>query len=86
MNRAMQAILFVSVLALSAATFMRGQSEAAATPGRFRLVPATVDIGKGATIATLYRVDTATGRTWFYNTGIDKQQHVFNQWIEIPQP
>ena len=58
--------------------------------GRFQLVGASVEALFGNTSPTtekeqkmLFKVDTVTGRTWYYVTGMNKDGELVNKWVEI---
>jgi hypothetical protein len=57
--------------------------------GRFQLVPATVDaLFPGSETPTkelkvVFKVDTVTGLTWYYVTGLNKEGVLVNKWAEI---
>jgi hypothetical protein len=57
--------------------------------GRFQLAPASVEtLSPGTSTAEkeqkmLFKVDTVTGRTWYYVTEINKEGELVNKWVEI---
>jgi len=34
---------------------------------------------------TVFRIDTATGKTWRYMTGLDKEGKIVNGWLEVAE-
>jgi hypothetical protein len=57
--------------------------------GRFQIVPATVEaLFPGTATPTkelkvVFKVDTVTGQTWYYVTGINKDGALVNKWSPI---
>src|SRR5882672_8482428 len=56
-------------------------------PGRWQLVPAAVEVQLGGFVVTnqcLFRIDTATGRTWVYRNSLNTPP--FGVWRPIDDP
>ena len=62
---------------------------ASGTPGRYRLISSPVSpLGLKGTAnpdTTVFRIDTATGKTWRYMTGLDKEGKIVNGWLEVAE-
>ena len=79
------------VLAIIFATLMIGTTSTVRADdpvGRYQLVPAIVEFissdGPTTQDRVLFKIDTATGQTWFYQTGRMKGKTV-QEWIAIDQ-
>jgi hypothetical protein len=83
---AITVLLLLSVL-------LHGQSSVptVSSPGRFQLIagPFTAVISGAQSTQTsvnqgIFKIDTATGQTWHYATGLTKEGQYFERWVAIP--
>lgn len=78
----------VSALVFGALVFVvRGQEQTPASPvGHFQLVSGDyVALSGNASIPEkdLFRIDTITGKTWKFATGIGSDRKVYQIWTEV---
>jgi len=74
----------MNTLALSAAAILISYTARADDAvGRFQLVTATVHVVPALDSKMLFKIDTVTGRTWWYLSGESKNGKTFDRWIEI---
>lgn len=54
--------------------------------GRYQLLTAVLEHTSGVPVTRVFKLDTATGRSWVYQLGGGQNPTGVGQWVEIPDP
>ena len=94
MNNTTRALLIALVSGLLVAVLLHAQaahpSTSSSPAGKFQLVAGSFTAynlkdGNHTTEPGMFKVDTSTGESWCYVTGVDAQGKLLNYWHKIDQ-